>query len=89
MKLAEFDLLEILFLSEVIRAQVHCDYLDCENNEDKKYHAVAIRLSSADGCLTYQTPGRVSKKANVEKGDRLLWDREYFEDDPLDDRSAY
>jgi len=45
MKLAEFDLLEILFLSEVIMAQVHCDYLDCENNEDKKYHAVAIRFS--------------------------------------------
>jgi len=36
--------------------QVHCDYADCENNEDKeniRCHAVAFRLRNADSCLTY------------------------------------
>ena len=69
--------------------QVHCDYVDCENNEEKNCHAVAIRLSTADGCLTYQPPGTVTKNTTAEKGDKLLWDNEYLEDDPLDDQSAY
>jgi len=69
--------------------QVHCDYGYCENNENKKYHTVAIGLSNADGCLTYQPPGKVFNRTNAEKGDRLLWDKECFEDDTLDDRNAY
>ena len=31
---------------------LHYDYVDYENNEDIQCHAVAIRLSSKDGCLT-------------------------------------
>lgn len=69
--------------------QIHCDYADCDNNDSNKCHAVAIRLSKTDGCLTYQPPGKDYRRSSKEEGDRLLWDKEYFEDDPLDDRNAY
>lgn len=69
--------------------QIHCDYVDCENNETNMCHAIAIKLSTTDCCLTYQPPGKDSKRSAPDKGDQLLWDKEYFEDDPLDDQSAY
>jgi len=53
------------------------------------YHAVAIRLSNADGCLTYKPPGKEKQGSNTGKGDRLLWDKEIFEDDLRNDHSVY
>ena len=65
--------------------QIHCEYIDCSNNEESKCHAAAIRISKSECCLTYQPYVKGKSQKSGENGDRLLWDREYFEDDPLDD----
>jgi hypothetical protein len=64
---------------------VHCNYKDCENNENGMCHAAAVRISDQDCCLTYHPYQNESDKVENDQGDKLLWDKEYFEDDPLDD----
>jgi hypothetical protein len=68
---------------------IHCSYKDCINNEAGKCHAAAIKLDKNDCCLSYRTLESEGKAKIIHKGDRLLWDREYFEDDPIDDENAY
>jgi hypothetical protein len=63
---------------------VHCELEDCENNENKICIAAAVRISEQDCCLTYHSLGDAASINGSEKGDRLLWDREYIEEDPLD-----
>jgi hypothetical protein len=63
---------------------VHCEYKDCENNENKMCIAAAVRISIQDCCLTYHPLETPTNGNSSQRGDRLLWDREYIEDDPLD-----
>lgn len=67
---------------------VHCGYRDCSNNENGMCHAAAVRISMDECCLTYLPLENGSAANETGKGDKLLWDREYFEDDPLDDDFA-
>ena len=53
------------------------------------YPAAAIRLNIVDSCLSCHPPEKGFKGANIEKGDRLLRDKGYFEGDPLDDQGVY
>ena len=69
--------------------QIYCEYTDCINNEDQLCHAAAIRLSTSDCCLTFQTHENGKKKTEKQKGDKLIWDREFFEDDPIDDEAVF
>ena len=64
---------------------VHCEYKDCANNESGMCHAAAVRISQQECCLTYHPLENGGKTIDHNPGDKLIWDREYFEDDPLDD----
>ena len=68
--------------------RIYCELMDCENNDDHLCRAAAIRLSYSDCCLTYQTLANGKRKKIKGQGDKLLWDQEFFEDDPLDDESV-
>lgn len=63
---------------------VHCEFKDCENNENKMCIAAAVRISVQECCLSYHPQETAVSVNGTERGDRLLWDREYIEDDPLD-----
>ena len=63
---------------------VHCEFKDCENNENRMCLAAAVRISIQECCLTYHTLEKTGNSMSSEKGDRLLWDREYIEEDPID-----
>ena len=66
---------------------IHCGYHGCINNENGQCHVAAIRLEPDDCCLTYQPLESRSGRLDSEQGDRLTWDREYFEDDPIDNEN--
>lgn len=68
--------------------QIYCELMDCENNEENICHAAAIRLSISESCLTYKIHANGRNRDLKGQGDKLLWDKEFFEDDPLDDESA-
>jgi len=42
-----------------------------------------------DCCPTYYSQADSSQRSSAEKGDRLMWDKKYIEDDPLDDESIF
>jgi hypothetical protein len=42
-------------------------------------------LVPAEPFLTYQSQGLSSEGEKHEQGDKLIWDQEYFEDDPIID----
>lgn len=69
--------------------KIYCGYLDCENLSEGTCHAGAIRLSVDEGCENYKPPVGPSRINSDTEGDSLLWDREYFEDDPIDDEFVY
>ena len=73
----------------VIMTKIYCGYLDCENLSEGTCHAGAIRLSVDEGCENYHPPEGSSRVNRDMDGDSLLWDREYFEDDPIDDEVVY
>jgi hypothetical protein len=68
---------------------VHCEYKDCENNENSMCVAAAVRISVQECCLSYHPLDKAGVRNSSERGDRLLWDREYLEDDPLDDDFSF
>jgi len=63
---------------------VHCEFKDCENNENKICIAAAVRISVQECCLSYHPLEKAASANGSERGDKLLWDREYIEEDPLD-----
>jgi hypothetical protein len=68
---------------------IHCGFKDCANNEDEMCHAAAIRLDKNECCLTYQALENGGRDSTLEKGDRLTWDQEYIDEDPIDDESGF
>lgn len=69
--------------------QVHCEFRDCDNNEEGLCRSPAIRISAQDCCLTYKQAESGANTSEVGKGDKQIWDREYFEDDTLDDDFSF
>lgn len=63
---------------------IHCEYSDCENNENKKCIAAAVRISVQECCLSYHPLEAAVNSNSSERGDKLQWDREYIEEDPID-----
>ena len=64
--------------------QIYCQVKDCEYNEEGTCGAGAIRVNEEKTCDTYQHYQVRAEEKGDEAGDRLIWDLEYFEDDPTD-----
>lgn len=69
--------------------KIHCRFMDCENNDQGMCHAAAVQLDPEHCCLTYQPMEGRSSQENGKQGDSLIWDKEYFEDDPIDDEMVF
>lgn len=65
--------------------QIYCGYKDCENLEQGRCEATAVRIDPDQGCLTYLPVAEVFPPEKKRGGDSLTWDREFMDDDTFDE----
>lgn len=66
-------------------AEIYCGYHDCENLDQGRCQATAVRFDPDQGCLTFNPLSELFHGKRYDQGDKLMWDREFIDDDAFDE----
>lgn len=65
--------------------EIYCAYDDCESIDQGRCQATAVKIDPEQGCMTYNPLSGVFPGKRDDQGDKLMWDREFIDDDTFDE----